>query len=267
MTAVKLHKHKHYKQCFSPGWKIIPGLNNKYEVNERSVVRNRITKRVLTPSKAEYRVSLRLFEKSFCRRIYHLSLSAFFPDIPKNKTVHHIDGNHTNNNVENLMWMSFADNAREARLSRGLYHPKTNQVEPKEDETFITSPALDTFIQQKDTKNKLHVSQYGNIRNSRGFIFSGTRVVNTKYRKIKRKINGRIVGFYVHQLVWCAFQNEIPPSFINPREIDASKPKVIAHDETAPENPDGTYRNWFCDLRCDTQTNNLLEMHESRRRN
>ena len=75
-------------------------------------------------------------------RVYHVSLMAYFPDIPRSETVDHIDENHLNHNLSNLQWSTRADNSRKSRLLR----PRTNHV--RKSKAVLMYDSNGTFIRE-----------------------------------------------------------------------------------------------------------------------
>lgn len=87
--------------------------NDKYEVSDTGIVRNRNTKQVLNGCIASGYRSVKLtFENSKQKRFYvHRLVAKYFIPNPENKTVvNHIDGNKLNNNVDNLEWVTHREN-------------------------------------------------------------------------------------------------------------------------------------------------------------
>lgn len=89
----------------------------KYEINHLSQIRNKKTKHILKPSK---RQEVRLVcsdGKTYSKLIYHLALLSFFPQISRNeRTVDHLDENHRNNSLDNLVWESREENTRKSHI-------------------------------------------------------------------------------------------------------------------------------------------------------
>lgn len=102
-------------------------VSNKGKVKslERVVVKyNALTKRentvkipekILKPSLSKdgyYRVNLQIGKKRKTISVHRLVAEAFIPNPDNLKTINHKDKNKLNNNVENLEYMSIADNVR-----------------------------------------------------------------------------------------------------------------------------------------------------------
>jgi len=93
-------------------WKDIKGFDN-YEVSTDGQVRNKKTGKVLKPrvNRGGY-LSVVLYSngKAISKYIHRLVAIAFIPN-PENKPeVNHIDEDKTNNQVENLNWMTGKEN-------------------------------------------------------------------------------------------------------------------------------------------------------------
>jgi len=102
--------------------------------------------------------------------------------------------------------------------------------------------------------SKYQVSSHGRIKKAYS-ITQGCPIRGRKYRTTcitterigQFKYNSE--KFYMHQLVWIAFNGDIPNGY------------EILHDDTAPLNEDGTYRNWLQDLKLGTRSENSFEHH------
>jgi hypothetical protein len=96
-------------------------------------------------------------------------------------------------------------------------------------------------------ENKTYmISSFGRVKNSFGhYSILYQNRINKKYTSVS--INGSYR--YVHRLVWCAFNGEIP------------KDTEILHDDTAPINENGAYRNYLIDLRLGNRSENMIEFH------
>ena len=94
------------------------------------------------------------------------------------------------------------------------------------------------------------ISSNGIIKGPQNKILIGTRNRNNnKYTSLNIKKDDEIKRRYVHRLVWEAFNGPIPEGL------------EILHDDEAPLNPDGSYRNHLEDLRLGTRSENMIEFH------
>ena len=97
-------------------WSKIKDYPN-YEVSSLGRVMNIKTGRILKPKlshKGYLRIGLYNNEGFRQLRVHRLVAEAFILNPENLETVDHIDGNKLNNNVDNLQWMSNADNVRKA---------------------------------------------------------------------------------------------------------------------------------------------------------
>lgn len=91
------------------------------------------------------------------------------------------------------------------------------------------------------------VSTHGRFKNSYGTI--------TKQRRLRTGQKTKQVSFknsqkYIHILVWETWVGPIPEGM------------EIMHDDTAPLQEDGSYRNWLCDLSLGTRKENMISFHK-----
>ena len=121
-------------------WVPIPGYENYYEIsslaNIRSINRTIPTKSGYLKLEKERTLAQRISNKGYLtvtlskngksnsKHVHRLLAQAFIPN-PENKaTVNHIDGNKLNNNLDNLEWATYSENAFHA-YKTGLY--KSNE--------------------------------------------------------------------------------------------------------------------------------------------
>ena len=93
----------------------------------------------LTPKTDRYgyhKVTLSVNRKTFHRTIHRLVAETFLPNPDELPQVNHIDGNKTNNRVDNLEWVSARDNVKHAH-SRGLHKGNCTKVHLKNTNTSI----------------------------------------------------------------------------------------------------------------------------------
>ena len=95
---------------------------------------------------------------------------------------------------------------------------------------------------------KVFVSNFGRAKDNYKTCYR-QNIIRIKYKQIH--INGK--HYYIHRLVWYAFYGDIP------------KGMEILHDDTAPLNEDGTYRNYLEDLRLGTRSENMKEHYEEKK--
>lgn len=100
-------------------WKLI---EDKYEISDTGLVMSNqeLILKTRKDKDGYLLVTLWINGKAFTKKIHRLVATAFI-DNPENlPTVNHKDGNKTNNNVDNLEWLSIGDNHRHAFVT-GLH--------------------------------------------------------------------------------------------------------------------------------------------------
>lgn len=105
-------------------WEPINGFEHQYSISNHGNVKNYKTGKLLKPiDQSILRVSLYdKNHKSYNRSIANLVASAFLSNPNDYKYVIHIDGDHTNNNVSNLMWSKYpANNKHNTRKPIPVY--------------------------------------------------------------------------------------------------------------------------------------------------
>lgn len=101
-------------------WKTVAlnNVNTKYEVSNEGQVRNSYTLQILKPKikkngYIEYCIYPEPGIKAYVLA-HRLVANAFIPNPNNLSTVNHIDGNKTNNSIDNLEWASYKENAKHA---------------------------------------------------------------------------------------------------------------------------------------------------------
>ena len=104
-------------------WKDIKGYEGRYQVSTEGRVKSLISnfgtsEKIMTPQPVwtgYMRVCLTKDRKSKMHTIHRMVAEAFIPN-PENKPiVNHIDGNVKNNKVENLEWVTYAENSNKSK--------------------------------------------------------------------------------------------------------------------------------------------------------
>ena len=105
-------------------WKEVEGTNGAIEVSTHGRVKSNLRDGRILKATADskgylrLRVTLQGVKKSY--KVHRLVAQAFIENPEGKAQVNHIDGNKTNNHVENLEWVSNKENARHA-ISSGLW--------------------------------------------------------------------------------------------------------------------------------------------------
>ena len=114
-------------------WKAIEGFEGEYSISTTGKVASNKSNLILKSRKDRYGyllVTLWFKGKAYTKKIHRLVAIAFI-DNPNNlETVNHIDGIKTNNNLDNLEWLSIADNHRHGFYT-GLHTVGENRIAGK----------------------------------------------------------------------------------------------------------------------------------------
>lgn len=110
-------------------WRPVAGCD-MYEVSDTGEVRNRKTGRVLSAAdnRGYKRVTLYRGDGTTLQAgVHRLVASAFIPNPGNKPQVNHIDGNKSNNRVDNLEWVTESENALHAQRVLGLRYGMTGK--------------------------------------------------------------------------------------------------------------------------------------------
>lgn len=112
------------------GANIIPGYHGKYDVTSDGRIYSynygRRTELKLSEHKGYRRVALSSGNKRKIYQVHVLVARAFIPNPLKKPFVNHIDGNRSNNNVENLEWVTASENQKHAYTHLGIQNGHKN---------------------------------------------------------------------------------------------------------------------------------------------
>lgn len=208
---------------------ILNGQETCFWIENTGRLRNEKTQRWLKGgyNKGYHFYSLYFKGKQYTLYTHRVVAEYFIPNPNNLPIVHHIDGDKTNNNVLNLMWISTKD------------HAETIQEQKK------TSP-------NKKRKRIINLNEYGEIaqfKNSPYYATKDGKILNlSKNIEISLEKSGnylRFSGYYnlngkhflVHRAVWEAFNGPIPEGYDidhidgNPKNNNLSNLQAITHSE------------------------------------
>jgi len=220
-------------------------LNNKqYPMLVRNKISGKIVKYHFSDMHDGY-INLTNSKNNKNYQITHVMLLSVFPHITRNQTVDHIDDDPLNQDIKNLQWLSHSENCK-----KGAKITSRNPLQA----SFTTSAEIWKPLPITEYTAKTYmISNHGRIKNTIT-INNGTRLRGKKYRYTRVAVaKGEYVKYYMHHLVHLTFHGEI---------TDVS---IVLHDDTAPLNDDGTYRNWAEDLRLGSKKENNIEYHSEKR--
>ena len=109
-------------------WKPVVGYEDRYEVSSEGEVVSLLTHRTLKPgTQSRGYQTVVLYDGSSPKRprsktVHSIVAESFLGSRPKGMTVNHIDGDKSNNRLDNLEYYSLRDNAMHA-LAHGLLAP------------------------------------------------------------------------------------------------------------------------------------------------
>ena len=161
-------------------WKDIVGYENVYQVSNYGNVRNIKKGNMLTPSpekKGYLRVSLWKDGGYKTKKVHRLVCECFLDNLNNKSQVNHIDGIKTNNNVNNLEWVTNDENVKH-KVKLDLTHKPRGTKNGRC--TISENTARSILTDVKDGKSILDITiKYKVSRNI---------VTNIKYKKAWKHI-------------------------------------------------------------------------------
>lgn len=134
---------------------------------------------------------LRWKDKKYQRSQHRLMAEAFIPNPNNLEYVHHLNNDRLDNRIENLQWVTAAEN----NLAENKSQPTKDYRDYQE-----YDEALEEWRTYKDTIYM--VSNFGRVKNSvRGTFLQG-KVTNAGYREYCLRIDGKKKSIRGHILVW-----------------------------------------------------------------
>ena len=197
-------------------------------------------------------------------KLVHIVLASVFPTIAPDETVDHVDLNANNHHIKNLQWVSMAKNAKGGQ-AKSVEVRKENLTKHKKEPNSLPGEEWRPLTLNPHTAKLYQVSNMGRIKNSRG-ITRGSVIRGKNYSYLSINIAPGInKKEYIHRLVYQVFCAEDPyapiPEDMSILHTDVTDGSVYING------PHGTpiYRNWACDLRLGTKTENNKEYHANKR--
>lgn len=152
--------------------------------------------------------------------------------------------------------------AKNGGKTKGMYF-EYEEIPDLDGEVWTTSSALDQVLGQQNTEEnkKIMVSNKGRIR-----AYDGRKKRGNPSRDHPKDRSTKLCGktYEDHVLIFMGFHNQEAPK----RGTVNSEGKYlyVLHNDDAPLDKDGCYRNYPEDLRIGTQNQNMYEYHAAKRR-
>ena len=210
---------------------IYNGVETNYSITDDGKVFNDIRGNELkgTMARNEYKsVQLTINKKLVTLMIHRLVAEAFCPNPNNYSIVDHVDKNKTNNNANNLRWVTNKENNNNV-------NPRIVRNQGRKIENFDPK-------KWKQIKSSLYyINKQGQIYNS-----SSKKLLVGSLRNGYRRININGAMYSIHRLVWENYIGEIPEGM------------VIDHIDGNREN------NCLENLRCVSQKENIKNSYNNR---
>lgn len=188
-----------------------------YYIYDNGDVLNIATNKILKGSYGEHGYKYYRLSKNNQKKMFyaHRLVAEAFIDNPNNyNIVNHKDGNKTNNNIDNLEWVSQSENV-------ALAHQQ-NLIKPRKESEYYKE---DLFEEYWKIVPGYHysISSYGRVKNDETNLLLKPSLT-CGYYKVRLSNEGKVKDFVIHNLLYCVFNNltEIPKGYVVDH-IDADK--------------------------------------------
>lgn len=162
-------------------WKDVVGSNGEYQISNTGIVITTKTGRILSPAvdaRGYERVALFKMDRKKRYKVHRLVAMAFIPNPDNLPQVNHKDGNKRNNNVDNLEWITNADNMRHAKES-GLREGHKRYCDSRKKRIIATNIAtgeevrFESMLSASKTLGTKHIQEVlkGERKQAKGFTF------------------------------------------------------------------------------------------------
>lgn len=196
-------------------------------------------------------------EPSINYQLTHILLASAFPTETALYTADHIDDNPKNNCVLNLQWMTSTDNCRKAQAKTAQKRRAATAAgrAPKEPVVDLPGEIWKPLALTDYSATIYLASNRGRIKNKATDLLLGAKLVRgRKYTSHSVAFEkGKYKTHNTHYLIYRTFHGPVPEGM------------DILHNDFAPLNADGTYRNWAEDFTLGPRAVNTKEYHRARR--
>lgn len=179
--------------------KNIIGYEN-YIIDEDGNVFNAVTQKKLKGSIGEHGYKYYRLSKDGQKKMFyaHRLVAETFLLNPDNlPVVNHIDGNKTNNNINNLEWVSYSDNA---------FHAHQNNLIKVYNKKDYYETNLEGEVWKPIFQLPYSVSSKGRIKNDRTNLLLKPSLT-CGYYKVRPSVEGKVYDMMIHKIVYCVFNN------------------------------------------------------------
>lgn len=188
--------------------KQINGYNNYY-IYDNGDVLNISTNKILKGSIGENGYKYYRLSKDNNKTMFyaHRLVAEYFLENPNLlQVVNHKDGNKLNNQLSNLEWVSYSENAKHAN-DNNLIKQVSKREYYKED--------LENEQWKKIYDYNYSISTYGRVRNDNTLLLLKPSLT-CGYYKVRLSKNGVVKDMVIHKLVYCIFHDmlNIPDGYV-----------------------------------------------------
>lgn len=137
----------------------LKGFEERYEIyNDGSIISLYTNKPICqwVDNVGYLQVSLKKDGKKYYRRVHRLVAEHFIPNPNNSPQVNHIDGDKTNNNINNLDWVDNKSNTQHG-YDNNLYHSKHRNIKVAVYTKF--GKYINTYKSIRETAEKLNINR------------------------------------------------------------------------------------------------------------
>ena len=188
-----------------------------YQIDENGNVKNLLTNKILKGSIGEHGYRYYRLSKDGSKKMFYahrLVAETFIPNPNNLPVVNHKDGNKQNNNINNLEWVSYSENAKHAHNNNLINSVRERNYYEKDLENEEWRQIFDL---------PYSISNFGRVRNDRTMLLLKPSIL-CGYYKIRTSVNGITNDFLIHNLIYCIFNElDIIPEGYVVNHIDGNK--------------------------------------------
>lgn len=136
---------------------------NNYYVSDEGQIKNNLTGKILKLSYSNNgykKTNISINGKLQTVFIHRLVAKLFIPNSNKLLQVNHIDGNKSNNNVNNLEWVTAKENVRHAHIIGLISHEKTSK---KVSQYTLDGKYINTYNSIREAARKVYNKESANV--------------------------------------------------------------------------------------------------------